>query len=273
MFQEAASAVNQNTKRASKQYGSMEPVRPPVNFFDHPQWRWPAWNFGLECEDLFSTLHYKYNTYESPLQDFEAFHLDVWEVANQASSVDEFHRLLAARKQLRLKELLKCFNDVAMQLTARPHLSPDDTWPRAVQLFSTKSLDSLVAYFAAFVPIDESPGISAPRKDAAGNPLTSNTAPTKVRVPSTTLEDSADDAEPKITLYSPPSERKAPKRPSLSKTHYRVTKRSQDDLHSSKPPKRSASKAIDQTAGGTRYHLRPRATCQSGPFVASARTP
>ena len=68
---------------------------------DDPGWSWPAWKFGMKRDDLFSKLHGEYNTVLSAIQDPEAFHHDVWEISRDATTTDEFHRLMASRQRRR----------------------------------------------------------------------------------------------------------------------------------------------------------------------------
>ncbi|KAI0839286.1 hypothetical protein F5Y06DRAFT_266431 [Hypoxylon sp. FL0890] len=121
---------------------------------DDPGWSWPAWKFGMKREELFTKLHDQYNTVAFSIQDREAFHHDVYEISNSASSVDEFHRLLADRKQLRLNELNQSLESASVEIIANPSLIGTQQWQHALQLFRTKSLDSLVRYFASYLPDD-----------------------------------------------------------------------------------------------------------------------
>lgn len=119
---------------------------------DDPGWAWPAWKFGMKREDLTTTLHEQYNTFPSSIQDPEAFHHDVFEVAITASTTDEFHSLLAARKQQRLRELNETLESAAFEIIAHPGLVGTDQWQYALQLFRTRALDSLVRYFSSYLP-------------------------------------------------------------------------------------------------------------------------
>ncbi|OTA94153.1 hypothetical protein M434DRAFT_11057 [Hypoxylon sp. CO27-5] len=121
---------------------------------DDPGWSWPAWKFGMKREELFTKLHDQYNTVAFSIQDPEAFHHDVYEISNSASSIDEFHRLLADRKQLRLNELNQSLESASVEIIANPSLIGTQQWQHALQLFRTKSLDSLVRYFASYLPDD-----------------------------------------------------------------------------------------------------------------------
>jgi len=117
-------------------------------------WTWPFWKFGLKKDDLFGTLHDQYNTVPSPILDPEAFHHDVYEISQQAASADEFHRLLHNRKEQRLRELNETLESAAFEIIANPSLIGTEQWQHAVQLFRTKSLDSLVRYYASYLPSD-----------------------------------------------------------------------------------------------------------------------
>lgn len=119
---------------------------------DDPGWAWPAWKFGMKREDLTTKLHEQYNTFPSSIQDPEAFHHDVFEVAVTASTTDEFHSLLAARKQQRLRELDETLESAAFEIIAHPGLVGTDQWQYALQLFRTRALDSLVRYFSSYLP-------------------------------------------------------------------------------------------------------------------------
>jgi len=119
-----------------------------------PCWSWPHWKFGLKRADLFTKLHDQYNTFPSTIQDPEAFHHDVYEISNAAATSDEFHRLLQDRKQKRLRELNESLESAAFEIIGNPSLIGTDQWQHAVQLFRTKSLDSLVRYFASYLPND-----------------------------------------------------------------------------------------------------------------------
>ncbi|ROV94284.1 hypothetical protein VMCG_08642 [Cytospora schulzeri] len=121
---------------------------------DEPCWAWPFWKFGLKSDDLNTTLHDRFNTVPSAIQDPEAFHHDVYELSTQACTLDEFERLMEERKQLRLKELNSMLEDASFEIVGNPSLIGTEQWQYALQLFRTKSLDSLVRYFASYLPQD-----------------------------------------------------------------------------------------------------------------------
>jgi hypothetical protein len=119
---------------------------------DDPGWSWPAWKFGLKRSDLFTSLHDQYNTFTFNIQDPEAFHHDVYEISRDADTTEDFHRLMAARQQQRLRELNESLESLAVEIIANPKLMESDQWQHALQLFRTKSFDSLVRYFASYLP-------------------------------------------------------------------------------------------------------------------------
>ncbi|KJZ76109.1 hypothetical protein HIM_04565 [Hirsutella minnesotensis 3608] len=119
---------------------------------DDPDWAWPAWKFGMRRDDLFTTLHDRYNTFTFTLQDPEAFHHDVYEISRDADTADQFHRLMADRQQLRRRELNESLDTLAVEIIANPKLMASEQWQHALQLFRTKSYDSIVRYFASYLP-------------------------------------------------------------------------------------------------------------------------
>lgn len=135
---------------------------------------WPYWKFGLKQNDLHDSLHTKYNTIFSAIQDPEAFHHDVYELSTRADTLSEFEQLMEERKALRLKELNSMLEDASFQIVGCPRLIGTDQWPLAVQLFRTRSLDSLVRYFASYLP-DEHPWYRD--SDSAGSNASSPVSP------------------------------------------------------------------------------------------------
>ncbi|OAA55259.1 hypothetical protein SPI_08354 [Niveomyces insectorum RCEF 264] len=121
---------------------------------DDPGWSWPAWKFGMRRDALLTTLHERYNTFQSTIQDPDAFHHDVFEIANEATTTDDFHRLLADRREQRLRELNDSLESASYEIIANPALIGTAQWELALQLFRTRSLDSLVRYFASYLPAD-----------------------------------------------------------------------------------------------------------------------
>ncbi|KAF5003650.1 hypothetical protein FDECE_9821 [Fusarium decemcellulare] len=119
---------------------------------DDPGWSWPAWKFGMKRDDLFTKLHDQYNTFTFNLQDPEAFHHDVYEISRDANTTGEFHRLMAERQRQRIHELHESLESLAVEIIANPKLMQSEHWQYALQLFRTKSFDSIVRYFASYLP-------------------------------------------------------------------------------------------------------------------------
>jgi hypothetical protein len=117
-------------------------------------WTWPAWKFDMKKEDLFTKLHDQYNTYPSPIQDDEAFYHNISEISYEAQSTAEFHHLASNRRQQRLCELNDSLESASLEIIGNPNLIKMPQWGHAVQLFRTNSLDSLVRYFASYLPAD-----------------------------------------------------------------------------------------------------------------------
>lgn len=115
---------------------------------------WPFWKFGLKSNDLTTTLHEKYNTISFSIQDPDAFHHDVFEISHRASTLADFEGLMQERKALRVKELNDMLEDASFEIVGNPDLIGTEQWALAVQLFRTRSLDSLVRYFASYLPAD-----------------------------------------------------------------------------------------------------------------------
>ncbi|VTT55890.1 unnamed protein product [Fusarium fujikuroi] len=119
---------------------------------DDPAYAWPAWKFGMKKEDLSNKLHDQYNTYLAPIQSPEAFYHDISEIAHAAHSSAEFHRLALSRRQQRLNELNEALESASFEIIGNPSLIETPQWEHAIQLFRTNSLDSLVQYFASYLP-------------------------------------------------------------------------------------------------------------------------
>lgn len=108
----------------------------------------------MKRDDLFTTLHDQYNTFSFAIQDPEAFHHDVYEISHDADTIDDFHRLLADRRRQRLLEIDQSLESLAVEIIANPKLMASEQWQHALQLFRTKSFDSLVRFFASYLPDD-----------------------------------------------------------------------------------------------------------------------
>lgn len=121
---------------------------------DDSSMAWPAWKFGMKRADLFTTLHDQYNTYSCPIQEDTAFYHDIFETSHQAHSIAEFHLLASSRKQQRLEELNDAFLSASLEIIGNPNLIRSPQWEHALHLFRNRSLDSLVRFFASYLPED-----------------------------------------------------------------------------------------------------------------------
>ncbi|KAI1347520.1 hypothetical protein F5Y01DRAFT_243603 [Xylaria sp. FL0043] len=115
---------------------------------------WQAWKFGMKREDLYTKLQDQYNTVTLSIQDPDAFHHDVCEISKTAVDLDEFYRMLEERKELRLNQLNESLQSASVEIIANPNLIGTDQWQHAIQLFRTRSFDSLVRYFSSYLPDD-----------------------------------------------------------------------------------------------------------------------
>ncbi|PHH72928.1 hypothetical protein CDD80_4174 [Ophiocordyceps camponoti-rufipedis] len=122
-----------------------------ISMDDPEAFPWPFWKFGMRQNDL-AALKKRYNSITLPLQDPVAFQHDVCEISHVADTPDQFHRLMESRRQQRVDELDQYLLAVACQIVGNPKLMADDQWPYAVQVFRTRSYDSILRYFGNYVP-------------------------------------------------------------------------------------------------------------------------
>ncbi|KAI1418870.1 hypothetical protein F5Y12DRAFT_386131 [Xylaria sp. FL1777] len=133
----------------------MEARPPRPDWSVEHEWHWPCWKFGMGLDELFTTLHNQFNTWPAPIQDFKAFHSDVWEISNIASTKEELFRALESRKKQRSEEMAQAWNDIALHLTAGSSMLPDEQWGHATQFFRTKSLDAMLSFLYTFLTDEE----------------------------------------------------------------------------------------------------------------------
>ncbi|KAK3940508.1 hypothetical protein QBC46DRAFT_124709 [Diplogelasinospora grovesii] len=146
---------------------------PTPNYDIEEHWRWPAWKFGLEPEDLFTTLYDRFNTTQAAIQEPSAFFYDVRDLAQRSDTIEEFYAGLSERRAQRLRELSDAWHDIALLLTVHP--APLDKcrckgfetqhagalergssnkleqWGRFLNLARMMSFDAVVAYFDGYV--------------------------------------------------------------------------------------------------------------------------
>ncbi|EHK22170.1 uncharacterized protein TRIVIDRAFT_60955 [Trichoderma virens Gv29-8] len=155
----------------------MEYFIPKPDYRRSNEWMWPYLDFDMDAEDLFTTLHDRFNTHAMPLQTPRSFYNDVCEVSRQAKSREELYSLLEERKNQRIKEMNKAWNDIGSFISLKPRLMgcpicydnhamdeniPPDSlndsvvkrWHTAFDVMKFSSFDTLIAYFDGFVRDD-----------------------------------------------------------------------------------------------------------------------
>ncbi|KAI1130118.1 hypothetical protein F5Y10DRAFT_290143 [Nemania abortiva] len=124
----------------------MEPIIPRIGLGFDERLRWPCWKYGMRLDELFTTLHTEFNTWRAPLQTFEAFHHDVWELSNTATTRDELFRALAERRKQREEEMGEAWNNIAERLALGHSVLPKACLAYIIRFFRTRSLDSMLAF-------------------------------------------------------------------------------------------------------------------------------
>lgn len=128
---------------------------PRVDVDEEPQYRWPSWRVGHELEDLFGELHEQFNTVPIFIQDPDAFHHDVAELASDAPSKAEFHTRLQERRNQRLEELRDFEKSLAALMTRGFSRLDGDQLKSLFALCRTASFDSLISFCASFLGPDK----------------------------------------------------------------------------------------------------------------------
>lgn len=100
----------------------MDPALPKPDYRHDLEWYWPFEKFPLDPNDLFTTLHDRFNTRPFPLQDPVAFHRDVYECADSSDTIDEFYSRLEERKAQRIEEMSEGWDEVSTLLVSFPTL-------------------------------------------------------------------------------------------------------------------------------------------------------
>ncbi|OAA51926.1 hypothetical protein NOR_00519 [Metarhizium rileyi] len=124
---------------------------PRVDFDEEPQYRWPSWRVGHKLEDLFGELHEQFNTIPIFIQDPDAFHHDVAELAGDTQSKTEFLRRLQERRNQRLEELRDFEKSLAALMATGFGRLTDDQMKSYFVLCRTASFDSLISFCASFL--------------------------------------------------------------------------------------------------------------------------
>lgn len=152
--------------------------------------------------DLFTELHDQYNTIPNPIQDKVAFHHDVYEISSRACSKDEFHSLMAKRKEQRIDELNKSLELASVKIISNPSLIGTDQWALAIQLFRERSLDALVGYFSSYLPESYWESDSDTLREESEHSSTSSRSSTISSVSTATTTDVHPEVVPDNTLLS-----------------------------------------------------------------------
>ncbi|TWU71812.1 hypothetical protein ED733_001120 [Metarhizium rileyi] len=124
---------------------------PDIDFDEQPQYRWPSWRVDYKLEDLFGELHEKFNTVPIFIQDPDAFHHDVAELAGDAPSKEVFLAKLQERKSQRLEELRNFEENLTALIITGFNRLLDPQMKAFVHLCNSASFDSLIAFWATFL--------------------------------------------------------------------------------------------------------------------------
>ncbi|KAL7786268.1 hypothetical protein V8C37DRAFT_419605 [Trichoderma ceciliae] len=114
----------------------MEYRLPEPNYCNSREWDWPFEMFNLDPEELFTTLHDRFNIHKLPLQDLMTFHRDVCESAHSSASLEEFYSQMEERKAERIKEMmLLCFDPKTGEVMTKPGTLNDPMFERGFNGF------------------------------------------------------------------------------------------------------------------------------------------
>jgi hypothetical protein len=124
---------------------------PPIDFYEDQELLWPAWKFGMKPEDMYLGLHDQYNTLRIPIQCQRLFHLDIKELANKASTSEEFHQLMAQRSRDRFREVDEALYDIDLDLLMSVDKFPDnDLFSQFFAFVRSKCASGLATFLAGF---------------------------------------------------------------------------------------------------------------------------
>ncbi|KAI1743721.1 hypothetical protein F4680DRAFT_409204 [Xylaria scruposa] len=129
----------------------MEARHPHPEWGFDTEWHWDAWKFEMSMDELFTTLHSRFNTWPAPLQSFEAFHHDVWEISKAVSTKEDLFKALEIRKRQRSEEMAEAWESIAVHLIAGQSMLHGDHWAYGVRFFRTRSLDHMLAFLYQFL--------------------------------------------------------------------------------------------------------------------------
>ncbi|KAL7916985.1 hypothetical protein ACQKWADRAFT_307924 [Trichoderma austrokoningii] len=151
----------------------MDPKLPQPDYLREFEWYWPFDKFSLDPNDLFTTLHDRFNTKPSRLQSPAAFHKDVYECANISDTIDEFYSRLEQRKAQRIEEMSEAWDDIATlliwsdvlscqscrdpetgEIEMKPGTKNDSVsqrWSALLDYRQSMSFDTLITFFDGYV--------------------------------------------------------------------------------------------------------------------------
>lgn len=125
---------------------------PCVDFVEEPQYQWPSWLVGHRMDALFGELHERFNTAPLFLLDHVSFHRDVLELVIASENKAEFEARLQKRRDERLEEMTRAFDDVVGRLViGRERLEDMRHIHNIIDLSRDGSLDRLIQCLAGFL--------------------------------------------------------------------------------------------------------------------------
>lgn len=119
------------------------------------KYQWPFWKVGLKHEDLFCELHERFNTASMFIQDPDAYHKDVCEIAYRSTSKEDFYARLRYRSDMRLEEFRHFVNGLLNLGLGGYHTLKLDQSSAFLRFMKYTSTDCLVAFLASFVTPDK----------------------------------------------------------------------------------------------------------------------
>ncbi|KAH8742401.1 hypothetical protein F5883DRAFT_596611 [Diaporthe sp. PMI_573] len=133
----------------------------PLYFAQHPEHYWDAEKFGMDLDDVFTTLPKQFNLMAIPILDRESFRLETQHVSSIAHDRAEFYKLLESRLEARRKEQVTMMTRTLSYLASDPEQMelPDRAarhWGHAMHIARSKSFDCIVRFLAGFLR-DEGP--------------------------------------------------------------------------------------------------------------------
>ncbi|KAG5981182.1 hypothetical protein E4U55_003215 [Claviceps digitariae] len=134
---------------------SWNKIRFRVNFDRQPQYRWPGWKFGFNDDDVFGDLFDRFNKTTIYVQDPDAFHKDVSEIAHRSSTKEQFYARLRIRcdeREAEIKSFLYALSYVAVD---GHHSFTHEQMHAFARLTNHGSLDCLMAFLSSLLGRNE----------------------------------------------------------------------------------------------------------------------